>query len=145
MLPPPVTVTVAKTSHFLGFLIFGFGVLAPFFIEGRQPHPQSFCSLSARCFTFFLSLPISLAFAFLNAFLDTSQFLLQLVPVVLQVFQLFFGGKEAAKSRTAPATTTGTPCQSVGSGSYSCLTHHNHPLSVAVSFSIIWFSYEAKT
>lgn len=114
------------------------GLLSYFLIGngGVQPHPQldcfsAFCSplfcwafsgslscsflISCIVITSFLSVSISLAsFAFeaFDALFHTGQLLLQLVPVVLQAFLFLFGGKETAKSWTAPATTAGASCQS---------------------------------
>lgn len=106
-------------------------------MEGRQPHPQAFCFLSAICITSFLFVSVSLAFAFLDAFLDPGQFLLQLVPVVFQAFPLLLSGEETAESRTAsaPATTAGASREPTESMTRSRLTHRNHLLSGFLSVS----------
>ena len=54
---PPVPGRVVYTFHFLDFsgLFFScFRLLEPFFVEGRHPHPQPVCFLSAMFITSFL-------------------------------------------------------------------------------------------
>lgn len=72
------------------------------------------------------SMPISLAFAFLDPLLETGKFLLQLLLVVLQGFPPLLGGKEATKSMAASATTAAASSRSFGSMGFSSLMHYNH-------------------
>ncbi len=80
----------------------------------------------------------SLTFPFTNAFLDSGQFLFQLVPVVLQAFPFLLGGEEPAESCTASAsaTTAGASRQSAGFVGHFWLTHRNHLLSGYLCVSV---------
>lgn len=124
-----------RSHHFLDFLSSCFGAaefsFSLFWVSGMQPHPQEFCFLSAIRITSFPFVSVSLAFAFLDTFLDSGQFLLQLVPIVLQAFPFLLSGEEPAESRTAatPATPTGGSGPSTGYLSRVRLTHRNHLLS----------------
>jgi hypothetical protein len=91
----------------------------------NRAHKRS-ASCRPSVFTSFAFLWGSLASAFLvDTFLDSGQFLFQLVPVVLQAFPLLLRREESAEARTAsaPATTTGASSQYTGSWSHTCLTH----------------------
>ncbi len=126
--PPPITVVAAKAS-LLGFLVLLLRRLGAF-LRGRQAStPTRVLFLVSHLYHLLPSVPISLSFAFFDAFFDSGQFLLQQVLVILQAFPFLLSGKEPAESRTASATTAGTSCQFGRPVSHSWLTHRNHLLS----------------
>ena len=59
----------------------------------------------------------------LDAFVNFTQFLFQLVLVGLQAFLLLLGGEELAKSWTASAPTTAAGASHNAAGTYCWLTH----------------------
>lgn len=107
-------------------------------VEGRQPHPQALCFLSAILSTSSRFTPASLALELVDAFLHPGQLFLQLVSVSLQAFLFLLRREETAERGTAPAltTTASACCKTAESWSRSRLTHGNHLLSGSVRVSI---------